>query len=147
MITCWGTVERLLASEIAKLIHLSSRGDVKLIIDVNSKQLFILCLTYFKIQLLPVCGILDKCYMSCVFHKFMFHVSFLFYNFISLVSFQQDSDNTNVSPQSPVSSEVQVCGFVFHSTNISLCSLLSPGFYVGAKLLVTLEIAIRSISS
>ncbi|NWI50816.1 LRCH2 protein, partial [Calyptomena viridis] len=56
---------------------------------------------------------------------------------------EQDSDNTNVSPQSPVSSEVQVCGFVFHSTNISLSfsrasrqdyGAVDPGFTMRRKM-------------
>lgn len=129
MTGCWGAVGHLLALVIAKLIHLSSRGDVKLIFDVDSGQWF-LALCILKFSCCQFVAYLTNviCLVYFIISCFLLNHHFHFYNFISLISFQQDSDNTNVSPQSPVSSEVQVCGFVFHSTNISLCSLLSPGF-------------------
>lgn len=41
IIACWGAVGHLLALVIAKLIHLSSRGDVKLIYSGSLPYIFL----------------------------------------------------------------------------------------------------------
>lgn len=72
MTGCWGAVGHLLALVIAKLIHLSSRGDVKLIFDVDSGQWF-LALCILKFSCCQFVAYLTNV-MSRVFHNFMFLV-------------------------------------------------------------------------
>lgn len=67
----WGKVGHSLASLMGKLIHLSSRGNVKVIFYRNSKLCF-LDLHVSKFDCCQFVTVDRRCLMYCVFHNFMF---------------------------------------------------------------------------